>query len=61
METCEIKDSHRLREDLGIDSVDFLDFSFALEKAFDIEIKDEDAIKIKTVADLKNAVGMKIK
>jgi acyl carrier protein len=41
-------------EDLGADSLDTVELVMALEEAFDIEIPDEDAEKIKTVRD---AVG----
>jgi len=36
-------------EDLGADSLDQVELIMAMEEAFDIEIPDEDAEKIKTV------------
>ena len=38
-------------EDLGADSLDIVELVMALEEEFDLEIPDEDAEKIKTVAD----------
>lgn len=37
--------------DLNADSLDLVEVIMALEQEFDIEIKDEDAEKIKTVGD----------
>ena len=38
-------------DDLGADSLDIVELVMALEEAFDIEIPDEDAEKIRTVQD----------
>ncbi len=38
-------------DDLGADSLDTVELVMAFEEAFDIEIADEDAEKIKTVKD----------
>ena len=38
-------------DDLGADSLDIVELVMAFEEAFDIEIPDEDAEKIKTVKD----------
>src|ERR1700739_4195714 len=51
-------------DDLGADSLDTVELVMAFEEAFDIEIPDEDAEKIKTVKDAidyidKNAKGGK--
>lgn len=37
-----IKDSDRLISDLGMDSLDFLDIMFALEKTFGVKIRDDE-------------------
>ncbi len=42
MEADEIRDDSRLIEDLGMDSLDFLDIMFNLEKEFKTKIRDED-------------------
>jgi len=51
-------------DDLGADSLDTVELVMAFEEAFDIEIPDEDAEKIRTVKDAvdyidKNAKGVK--
>ncbi len=51
-------------EDLGADSLDVVELVMQFEEAFDIEIPDEDAEKIKTVKDAveyidKHAKGSK--
>jgi acyl carrier protein len=38
-------------DDLGADSLDTVELVMALEEAFDLEIPDEDAEKIRTVQD----------
>ncbi len=38
-------------DDLGADSLDTVELIMALEEAFEIEIDDEDAEKLQTVAD----------
>ena len=48
---AEVKEDSRFAEDLGADSLDVVELVMALEEKFDIEIPDEDAEKIKTVAD----------
>lgn len=39
------------KEDLGADSLDLVELIMAMEEEFDMEIPDEDAETIKTVAD----------
>jgi acyl carrier protein len=39
-------------DDLGADSLDIVELVMALEEAFDLEIPDEDAEKIRTVQDI---------
>lgn len=41
----------RLREDLGIDSVESLDFLTAMEALYEIEISDQEAASLETVSD----------
>ena len=40
-----------IRNDFGMDSLDFVEFIMALEEEFQIEIPDEYATRIKTVED----------
>ena len=46
---AEIESSASFIDDLGADSLDIVELVMALEKAFDLEIPDEDAEKISTV------------
>ena len=48
---AEVKEDSKFIEDLGADSLDVVELVMALEEKFDIEITDEDAEKILTVAD----------
>ena len=43
-----------LFEDLGADSLDAIELIMAVEEAFDIEIPDSEATKIKLVSDIVN-------
>ena len=48
----EIKNSDRLIEDLGADSLDLADILMTIEEKHGLYISDEDAAKIKTVQDI---------
>jgi len=48
----EVKDDAKFVEDLGADSLDVVELVMALEEKFDIEIPDDEAEKITTVADV---------
>ncbi len=41
----------RFREDLGFSSLDFMSFLGELEDTFDVELEEEDALKVLTVGD----------
>lgn len=47
----EMKDDMRFREDLGFSSLDFMSFLGELEDTFDVELEEEDALKILTIAE----------
>ncbi|SFV63425.1 Acyl carrier protein [hydrothermal vent metagenome] len=47
----EVKEESKFAEDLGADSLDVVELVMALEEKFDIEIPDEQAESISTVAD----------
>ncbi len=47
----EVKEDSKFADDLGADSLDVVELVMSLEEKFDIEIPDEDAEKIATVAD----------
>ena len=51
VEESEVTQSASFVDDLGADSLDTVELVMAVEEAFDIEIPDEDAEEIATVAD----------
>ncbi|MCL1849851.1 MAG: phosphopantetheine-binding protein [Bacteroidetes bacterium] len=55
-----IKDDARLKEDLGIDSLDFVDVVVIIEREFGFKIKAEEMANIKTLADFYNYVYDKV-
>lgn len=57
----EITASASFIEDLGADSLDTVELIMSLEEAFDIEIPDEEAEKIKTVQDVVDHIHAHLK
>jgi acyl carrier protein len=62
VDEAEVTPGASFQEDLGADSLDVVELVMQFEEAFDIQIPDEDAEKIKTVKDAvdyieKNAKG----
>jgi len=55
----EVKEDAKFVEDLGADSLDVVELVMALEEKFDIEIPDDEAEKIQTVADVVNYIESK--
>src|SRR5580692_7442779 len=53
----EVTPSASFVDDLGADSLDTVELVMAFEEAFDIEIPDEDAEKIRTVQDAVDYIG----
>lgn len=53
---CDINPEDRLSEDLGIDSLEYVELIMDLEKHYKISISDREADKIKTFGQLVNAV-----
>lgn len=47
-------------DDLGADSLDQVELIMAFEDAFDVDIPDEDAEKLKTVNDALSYLGSKL-
>lgn len=47
----------RLQEDLGCDSLDFIELVIAFERELDTCIEDEEAEKCRTVADIDNLLS----
>jgi acyl carrier protein len=57
MAAVEEKVKQIIVDDLGADSLDTVELVMAFEEAFDIEIPDEDAEKIRTVQDAVDYIG----
>ena len=57
----EIKITSSFIEDLGADSLDIVELVMAMEEEFEVEIPDDEAEKIKTVADAVNFIAAKKK
>ncbi len=51
VDEAEVTSNASFVDDLGADSLDTVELVMAFEEAFDIEIPDEDAEKIRTVQD----------
>ena len=51
VDEAEVTPSASFVDDLGADSLDTVELVMAFEEAFDVEIPDEDAEKIRTVLD----------
>lgn len=56
-----INPASRLKEDLGLDSVDAIQLVMALEDEFDFEIPDEDIEKIQSVEQIVDYLLEKLK
>ena len=57
VEESEVTPSASFVDDLGADSLDQVELVMAFEEAFDVEIPDEDAEKIRTVKDAVDYIG----
>lgn len=60
VDESEVKPEASFVDDLGADSLDTVELVMAIEEAFDIEIPDEDAEKIRTVGDAIEYVKRKL-
>ena len=61
VESGSISMDTNFEEDLGVDSLDIVELSMALEEEFDIgEMTEEDLAAIKTVGDLVNYLQRKL-
>ena len=52
IDESEITEDKHLFNDLGADSLDFVELSMLLEHEFNVKFSEEDTSKVKTVADL---------
>jgi acyl carrier protein len=60
VDESEVKPEASFVDDLGADSLDTVELVMAIEEAFDIEIPDTDAEKIRTVKDAIEYVKRKL-
>lgn len=56
VEESEVTREATFKDDLGADSLDVVELVMELEDEFDLEISDEEAEKISTVADVVNYI-----
>ncbi|WP_404294244.1 acyl carrier protein [Cytobacillus kochii] len=59
VDEAEVKEEASFKDDLGADSLDVVELVMELEDEFDMEISDDDAEKIVTVADAVNYIKAK--
>ena len=57
VDEAEVTPSASFVDDLGADSLEIVELVMAFEEAFEIEIPDEDAEKIKTVKDAADYIA----
>lgn len=57
VDEAEVTTNASFVDDLGADSLDTVELVMAFEEAFDLEIPDEDAEKIRTVQDAVSYIG----
>ena len=56
----DVKDHAKICDELGADSLDFVEASIAIEEAFKIQIPDKELDKIVTVGDMIQCVSTKV-
>ena len=61
VDEAEVTPTASFVDDLGADSLDTVELVMAFEEAFDIEIPDEDAEKIRTVKDAVDYISKNAK
>ncbi len=61
VDEAEVTPSASFVDDLGADSLDIVELVMAFEEAFEIEIPDEDAEKIRTVQDAVDYISKNAK
>ena len=55
-----LEDDARLKEDLGIDSLDFVDIVVICEREFGFKIKSEEMKNVKTLGQFYDYIGEKL-
>ena len=56
----DVKETASFIDDLGADSLDIVELIMALEEEYDIEISDEEAEKMQTVADVSGYIAKNV-
>ncbi|MFH0866735.1 MAG: phosphopantetheine-binding protein [Bacteroidota bacterium] len=51
-----IKPDALLKDDLGLESLDFVDIAVIIEKEFGLKVKGEDMVNVRTLDDLYNYI-----
>jgi len=60
IEKSKIKEEALLKEDLGIDSLDFVDIVVIVERNFGFKIKPEEMAEVKTVSQFYDYIEFKL-
>jgi acyl carrier protein len=60
VENENIAEDSRLKDDLGIDSLDFVDIAVIVERKFGFKIKAEEMMSVQTLGDFYNYIDSKI-
>jgi len=60
LDKADIKDDARFYDDLGVDSLDFVEMIVEVEKTFNINIPDDEYERLKNVGSLVNYVTKKV-
>ena len=60
IEACFIQDEAKLKENLGLDSLDFVDIVVIVEKTFGFKIKPEDMAHVFTVKDFYDYIDANV-
>lgn len=55
-----VTDESTLKEDMGIDSLDFVDIVVIVEKNFGFKIKPEEMVEVKTMKDFCDYIETKV-
>jgi acyl carrier protein len=61
IEEMQIKPEARLKDDLGLESLDFVDIAVIVQKKFGLTLKGEEMASIKTLNDLYNYIFKHLK
>ena len=56
IDESEIREDKNLFNDLGADSLDFVELSMTLEREFNVKFSEEDLSNVKTVGDLYHLI-----